>query len=169
MSKLNQKTATMNTIIAVLAARGISYQMGGEKPITDFLTDGDKENVRNTLFSMFRNGEIELSSEATAKYQEDSELKKYVSGLVNNWIRKAPEFNNNGKYVPKNPGSRAGSGDSQVREMKKLLTATQDAKTKSVIQSHIDARLAEIKSTKAVVSVDASKLPESLRHLVKGE
>ena len=50
--------------------------------------------------------------------------------------------------------------------MKKLLSATTDQTTKSVIQSAINDRLAEIKPS-SVVEIDTSKLPESLRHLVK--
>jgi hypothetical protein len=169
MSKLNQKNAVMNTIIAVLAARGINYELGGSKPVSEFLTDADKETVRNTLFSMFRKEEIELSAEAAAKYTEDSKLKGYVSSLVNNWVRKGEDFNGGAKYAAKNPGSRQGQGDQEVREMKKLLGLTSDAAIKAQIQSEIDRRLGEIKATKTTVTIDSSKLPESLRHLVKAE
>ena len=167
MSKLNQRSATIQVILATLTARSYSYELNGSTSISSVLTDSDKENVRNTLFSMFRNGQVELSSDASDKFSDDSKLKAYISGLVNNWIRKAPEFNGGMKYQAKNPGSRQGSGDQQVREMKKLLSATQDPTTKAVIQSEIEKRLGEIKVTKAAVEIDSSKLPESLRHLVK--
>lgn len=157
---MNQRKATVSTILAVLEEAGINYELGGTTPVSEVLEDKHKSDVRNALFTMFRAGEVEMSDEAKIKYRDDSALKSYISGLVNNWIRKAPEFNNGGKYVPKNPGSRAGSGDEQIKEMKKLLNATQDPKAKAQIQEAIEARQAELKPT---VEVDYSKLPEELK------
>lgn len=167
MSKVSQKTAVINTIMSTLNERGASYELGSSTPVSSVLTDADKTNIRNTLFSMFRNGEVEVSEEASKKFSEDSELKTYISGLVNNWVRKSTDLNGGSKYQAKNPGSRQGSGDDQIKEMKKLLSATSDAEQKSMIQGAIDSRLAEIKASKNVVEIDSSKLPESLRHLVK--
>lgn len=167
MSKVNQRTAVINVVIATLSARGVNYELNGSTPVSSHLTEKDKENVRETLFTMFRGGQIELSAEASEKFSDDAKLKTYISGLVNNWLRKAPELNAGMKYQAKAPGSRAGAGDVQVREMKKLLNATQDEATKTVIQSEIDARLGEIKAAKNKVEIDINKLPESLRGLVK--
>ena len=163
---MNQRTATCNTILSVLSARGVTYELNGPTPIADVLTDKDKETIRDVLFAGFRKGEIEMSADSKAKYAEDKELKKYVSGLANNWIRKAPEFNNDQAYQAKNPGSRAGSQDEQVKNMKALLSQTTDPTHRKMIQDALDARIAEIKPSK-VVEVDFSKIPESLRHLAK--
>lgn len=163
---MNQRFATVSTLLAVLNNRGVKYELNGPTPISEVLSETDKKQVRDFIFAGFRKGEIEMSEEGKAKHTEDAKLKAYVSGLVNNWIRKAPEFNNGGKYVAKNPGSRQGSGDSQVREMKKLLSQTEDPTTKSVIQQHINDRVAELKPANST-PIDASKLPESLRHLAK--
>jgi hypothetical protein len=159
-TKMNQRKATCSTIIAVLEERGVSYELNSSTPISEVLSDADKKSIRDALFSMFRNDQVEMSDEAKVKYTDDSDLKSYISGLVNNWIRKAPEFNNGGKYVPKNPGSRAGSGDEQIKEMKKLFGATTDESIKATIKAAIDARIAELKPT---VEVDYSKLPEELK------
>lgn len=161
---MNQRNATVSTIIACLKDAGISYELNGATPVSEVLNSDIKAKVRDTLFAMFRDGKVDMSADAQGKYSDDNQLKTYISGLVNNWIRKAPEFNNGGKYVPKNPGSRAGSGDEQIKEMKKLLASTQDQDVKDQIQEAIDARMAEIKPR---VEIDHSKLPESLRHLVK--
>src|SRR6478609_5996631 len=163
---MNQKTAVVNTILSVLSERGETYKLGGEVIVDDVLTETDRAKVRELIFAGFRKGEIQMDSESAKKYTDDSELKKYVSGLVNNWIRKCKDFNNGKDYVAKNPGGRAGSGDAQIREMKKLLGQTTNEEHKKLIQSQIDARLATIKPAKDT-SVDASKLPENLRHLVK--
>jgi hypothetical protein len=167
MSKLSQKSAVIQVTLATLSARGVSYELNGSTPISSVLTDADKSTIRNTLFSMFRKGEIEMKAEAFAKSSDDAYLKNYVSGLLNNWVRKEPEFNCGSKYQAKNPGSRQGSGDQQIREMKKLLSVTSDEKTRSVIQAEIDSRVSELKAAKNTVQIDTSKLPESLRHLAK--
>jgi hypothetical protein len=159
---MNQREATVNCILSVLEERGINYELNGSTPISDVLTSDDKKQVRTILFTMFQQGKIEFKDKSRlsdSKYMND-----YISGLVNNWIRKAPEFNSNTKYQAANPGSRQGIQDEQVREMKKLLATVADQATRDVIQSHIDARLAEIKPK---VQVDLSLIPESLRHLVK--
>ena len=161
MSKMNQRKATCSTVLAVLEERGVNYELNGVTTVSEVLTEADKKAVRDTLFSMFRGNQVEMSDEAKIKYEDDKALKSYISGLVNNWIRKAPEFNNNQAYVAKNPGSRAGSGDVQIKEMKKLLNVTKDETAKKEIQSCIDARIQEIKPVET--NIDFDKIPESLR------
>jgi hypothetical protein len=163
---MNQRTAVCNALIAVLADRGVEYELGGETPIKSVLSKKDLETVNALIFAGFRKGEIEMSADAKSKYSDDKKMETYVSSLINNWVRKAPEFNNDSVYAAKNPGSRKGSGDEQVKTMKALLGQTTDAGHRQLIQAEIDKRIAEIKPT-ASVEIDASKLPESLRHLAK--
>lgn len=164
---MNQRHATVSTILSTIKSHGIEYVLNGATPVSDMLTDKMKEEIRSELFAMFRNGSISYSEDFKSKVADDTELKKYISGLVNNWIRKAPEFNNGSKYEAKNPGSRAGSGDEQVKEMKKLLSVTTDAKARAIIQDTIDKRLASLAAEKKSVEINVDALPESLRHLVK--
>ena len=163
---MNQRNATVGTILAVLKERGVDYKLNGETPISEVFTDSDKTKVRDLLVTGFRKGEIEMADDSKAKYKEDKALKQYVIGLINNWVRKAPEFNGGQTYAPKNPGSRAGSGDEQIVEMKKLLSQTSDPTAKATVQAAIDARKAELAQQNAPV-IDVSKLPENLRHLAK--
>lgn len=159
----SQREATVNAILSVLEERGVSYELGGSTNVSDVLTSDDKKKVQTILSSGFTKGEIQMSAEATSKYVGNtSEMNKYVSGLINNWIRKFPDFNAGSKYEAKNPGSRAGTGDEQVKEMRKLLKVTTDAEAKVAIQSAIDSRLAEIKpETKVTVNMDV--IPAELR------
>lgn len=165
---MNQRHATVSTILSTIKSHGIEYVLNGATPVSDVLTDKMKEEIRSELFTMFRNGSISYREDFKSKVADDTELKKYISGLVNNWIRKAPEFNNGSKYEAKNPGSRAGSGDEQVKEMKKLLSVTTDAKARAIIQDTIDKRLASLAAEKKSVEINVDALPESLRHLVNG-
>ena len=75
------------------------------------------------------------SEKGKLKNNTEKLMKSYVSGLVNNWIRKYKPFNQGVKYEIKNPGSRKGSGDEQVREMRKLLKTISDVKTRELIEN----------------------------------
>jgi hypothetical protein len=158
--QVSQKQAVRNALLSQLE----DYQLGGEVRITEVLNDDIKKKAREILFEGFRAGTIQYKPEFQSKVNDDQELKKYVSGLLNNWIRKDKDFNCGEVYQAKNPGSRAGSGDEQVREMRKLLKATTDADAKAMIQTAIDERLAEIKPE--VKPINAKAIPEHLRHLV---
>lgn len=163
MTKVNQRTATVNTILSVLNDRGVEYELNGEITISEVLEPTDKTKVREILFTMFRQGQVEYKESFQSKVDDDKELKSYISGLVNNWIRKAKEFNNGQAYKAKNPGSRAGSTDPQVKEMRKLLSVTADPTAKEAIQSALDAKLAEIKASKNEATINVEALPAELR------
>ena len=159
----SQREACVNAILAVLSDRGVEYELGGSVNVSTLLTAEDKKAVQTILVAGFNKSEIDLKDDAKKKYiGNTSELNKYVSGLQNNWIRKFPSFNAGTTYQAKNPGSRAGTGDEQVKEMRKLLKITADSSAKLAIQSAIDSRLAEIKpATEVKVNLDA--IPAELR------
>lgn len=161
---MNQREATVNCILSVLEERNVSYELNSPTPISQVLTSDDKEQVRTILFQMFQEQKIDFKDKS--KLEDTKYMTKYISGLVNNWVSKAPEFNCSNKHQAKNPGSRQGNQDPQIKEMKKLLSSTQDQTTREAIQSHITQRLLEIKPV-ATVTIDASLLPDSLKHLVK--
>lgn len=165
MSKVSQKQAVRNAIFSVLEDRGESFELNGSTAIGDVFNSDDKATAREILFAGFRNAEIEYKESFQSKVDDDAELKKYVSGLLNNWMRKDKELNCGQVYKAKNPGSRAGSQDAEVKEMRKLLKVTTDEASRAMIQEAIDARIAEIKPAKSV-TIDSSALPEHLKHLV---
>ncbi len=123
------------------------------------LTKTQLEQVHEQVVGMFLTGVT-----AHSKSSDEVTIRKYVPGLVNNWLRKDKRLNGGTSYVAKNPGSRSGSGDESIKAMKTLLSITTDADAKAEIQLAIEARQAEIKP-KVALNVDA--LPEALRHLVK--
>jgi len=110
---MNQREATVNCILSVLEERGVEYELNGPTPINEVLTPDDKKNVRSILFTMFRQGKVDFRD--ISKLSDDKYMKDYISGLTNNWIRKAPEFNSNAKYQAANPGSRAGTTMSKLK------------------------------------------------------
>ena len=144
---MNQKEATYQAICNVTGHTGDGVLV---------ISKEQRAQVNMILFEGFRAGTIQLDREFS-----DAELKGYVSGLQSNWIRKDGRLNGGVKYVAANPGSRAGSGDPQLKAMKTLLsTLTTDA-DKSEVQGYIDARIAEITVAKQEV-IDFSALPADL-------
>ena len=128
-------------------------------PPTTEWTSVQKEQVHAQVFMMFKTGVTVHRSNPT-----DGELLKYIPGLVNNWVRKDKRLNGGAKNIPKNPGSRTGSGDEVLRNMKLLLSTQKDPEVRAEIEKHIAERTAKLKPE---VKINIDALPEGLRHLVK--
>ena len=150
MTKLTQKEAVFQAVQNVCGASDEAYAPTKEQ----------RASVNQILFEGFRAGSIELDREYT-----DTELKAYVSGLQSNWLRKDKRLNGNVAYVAKNPGSRVGSTDPQIKAMRLLLATKTDPTEREEIQAFIDKRIFEIKPVKSV-EINVSDLPAELQHLI---
>ena len=155
MSQMSQGDAVVQAVRAVLGE--------GTKFVWDEISQKDKESITETVFAMYKAGMWSVKSN---ELNTDEKIRKYIPGLVNNWVRKSKELNGGGDYVPKRPGSRTGSGDEVLASMKGLraLLASQNKDTKEV-DEEIAKRVAELEAKKRP-AIDVSKLPPSLRHLV---
>lgn len=123
------------------------------------ITTEQRAQVCNIVVEGFKGGKIALG-----QAYEESELKSYVHGLVSNWLRKDIRYNNGVKYTPKNPGSRAGSGDETlkaIRALKSTLTSDHPDYNEVVIAEA--SRLAEITASKQAKSVNFDALPADLQ------
>ena len=159
MSKMNQKEATFNAIVTVLKNAGIEF-VENVTVAKSVMSKEHRAQVNAILFAGFREGKIEIDEPKS----DDSDLKQYVSGLQSNWLNKDKRLNGGVQYAAKNPGSRSGSTDPQVKALKALLAQTQDTEGKAEIQGYLDARLKAIGVSKAKETVvDFSALPEALR------
>jgi hypothetical protein len=135
MSKSTQKEAVFAAVTNVCTQNDDgSYAPSKEQ----------RAQVNMILFEGFRSETIELD-----KSYDDSGLKAYVSGLQSNWLRKDKRLNGNVQYVAKNPGSRTGSTDPQIKAMRLLLSTKSDPAERAEIQSFIDKRVAEVKPAKS--------------------
>lgn len=168
---VNQKEATYNAITTAFENASVSFESGDMAK--DSLTAEMRSEVRDTLFTQFRNGEISYKEEfAQTKLNDDSELKKYIAGLVSNWVKKDKRLNGNIQYKIANPGSRAGQGDETVKALRSLikqLTATGNTDGLAEAKEALMARQAELAAIRATKSspINTDALPEALRHLVK--
>lgn len=148
---MNQKEAVFSAMINVCGTSDGAYTPTKEQ----------RAQVNNILFEGFRAGSISFDG----ALPDDAKLKAYVSGLQSNWLRKDKRLNGNVAYQAKNPGSRAGSTDAQVKAMRLLLATKDKPEERAEIQKFIDARVATLKPTKSVV-IDESAIPEELKHLL---
>lgn len=152
---MNQKQATYIAIVNALTRAGVAFSDGMD--VGPHMRKEVRAAASVELVAGFREGKIELEREF-----DDTELKSYVSGLISNWVRKDKRLNGDTKYVPKNPGSRVGMTDSQLKALKQLLSTKSDPAERAEIQTFIDARVAELGASKAV-AVNYDALPEALK------
>lgn len=148
MSKQSQKEAVYTAVVNVTGFKGEGQCVP---------TKEQRAQICSILIEGFKAGKIELDREYT-----ESELRSYVSGLLSNWLRKDKRLNGGIQYTAKNPGSRTGASDPQLKALKALLTTLTDPSERAEVQGYIDARLKELQAQKVKVEVDFSLLPKEL-------
>jgi hypothetical protein len=132
------------------------------------LTKEQTKNVVEIVTAAIADGGVEFSVGAKAKYQTTDLIRSYTRGMVNNWLRKDTRLNGGGKYVAKNPGSRAGAGDKQLAELKKLRTlVATDPDKLTQVDAAIEARKSALALEKAPkVEINADLIPDELKGLL---
>jgi hypothetical protein len=160
MSKQTQKEAVFQAVTNVITEIGGSL----EGDVSTIMTRELRAQVNQILFEGFRNGTVELAKEFS-----DTDLKAYVSGLQSNWIRKDKRLNGGVGYVAKNPGSRIGSSDPQLKNMKALLSTLEAGTVDFLeVEAHIASRAKELQVSKVKAKViDFSTLPIELARFSK--
>jgi hypothetical protein len=165
--KLNQKEAVFQAAMSVLKDSNLELEPGHS--ITEIVTKDMRSSICEIVSEGFRTGSIEFrdTSSNQTKLQDRAQLSSYVSGLVNNWFRKDKRLNGGNAYVAKNPGSRTGSGDAQLKALKALSKQFHGTEKAALIQVEIDKRTAELAASKAKkVEVDMTQVPEELKSVL---
>lgn len=158
----SQKEAVFSAVTSVLSESGVAFEEGSDA--APLLTRELRAQVTSILVEGFRSGTIALDK----SFEDESALRTYCSGLTSNWLRKDKRLNGGMKYTAKNPGSRVGSSDPQLKAMRVLLSTQEDESKRSEIQSFIDARVASIKaSKKPAKTVNVADLPAELQYLAE--
>lgn len=144
--------------------QAVSNLYSVESGVAVALDKEQRASIIGILVEGFKTGKVNYDGAVP----EESTLRAYCSGLLSNWLRKDTRLNGGEKYQAKNPGSRAGSTDPQVKAMRALLKTKSDPAEVAEIQAFINKRLAEIKpaKTEAAPTINAADLPEELRHLI---
>ena len=154
---MSQKESVFTAVVSVIGEVDgvVNLNKDQRKQVIDCVTDSIQAN------------ETDFSTEARAKYTTRELIKGYVNGMVSNWLRKDTRLNGGEKYVTKNPGSRAGSGDEVLKNLKALKATLSDAAHISAVDEEIEKRTTELAQAKAkTVVIDINKIPEELRHLI---
>lgn len=156
---VSQKNGVFNAVCEVLGAN--SFDAAVE------LSADQKKAVIEMVTTGLVSGEITFSDEARAKYDTEEKVRKeYTGGLVNNWLRKDTRLNGGEKYEAKNPGSRAGSSDPVIKELRKLRSTLTDPTQIAAVDGEIETRMAKLQAEKVKkVEINVDLLPEDLRHL----
>lgn len=158
MTKMNQKEAVFAAVTTVMNQAGIEF-VEGTTVVKSVFSKEHRAQVNAILFEGFRAGRIEIDAE-----KSDSDLKSYVSGLQSNWLNKDKRLNGGIQYAAKNPGSRAGVTDPQVKALRGLLAQAESEEEKAEIQGYLDARLEAIgQGKKKTVQVNFDDLPPELK------
>ncbi len=166
MKVFSQKDAVVNVCIEFVQEKyNIEFEMNGEATMKSLLTPEDKKEIRSIIFEMSRNNEIAYKESFDLANKTDVQLNKYVSGLVDNHIRKTKEFNNGDVYKIKNPGSRAHQSDDQLKNLKILSGQYQDnpEALAEITQAILDRKAVIAASKAKTVTINIDKLPEHLR------
>lgn len=160
--KVNQRQAVYNAVKSVFTENNLEFYDGVDAK--SVMTKEHRAQVNAILCVGFISGQIELKdTEANrSKLTNDSLLKEYVSGLQSNWLNKDTRLNGGVDHEIKNPGSRTGTTDPQIKALKALLSTLTKESDRAEIQTLIDARIATLKPTKETV-IDFSALPEDIR------
>lgn len=158
---ISQKDGVYNAVVAFCEDSGIEFEDGMKM---EFGKDA-RASIVEMLVGATEAGELEVKSAAA-----QANLSSYWNGTLSNWLRKDKRLNGNTKHVIKDPGSRAGVGDPELKELKKLLiqvTATGNEEHIAAVNDAIEGRKTILAASKVKdVEVDFEKIPEALRHLV---
>ena len=163
---MTQKEAVYQAVTTILEENGIKFEDGQDARAV--LTTEFRAQVKEILVQSFMAGAIELD---VTKRGDEKYIKSYVPGLITNHLNKDKRLNGNTKYETKNPGSRFGSGDDQLKALKALrttLTASNaSAQEIAEIDEHIDIRVKALQANKPVkvktVKVNFADLPADLQ------
>lgn len=87
--KMSQKDAVYNFVVEVVNG-SVEYGqvLTKEKKLKELVTKEVRKAVRQKLFTAVKSSQIRMS-----KDMDESKLKKYCSGLINNWLNKDERFN----------------------------------------------------------------------------
>jgi hypothetical protein len=85
----------------------------------------------------------------------------YVKGMVNNWIRKAPELNDGVKYTPK-----YSKGPQKSETLRALEELSRQHPDNEEVQTALADQIAKEVKVKTEKKINVDALPEHLRNLV---
>ena len=163
---LTQREGVYVSTMNVLAEASINFDDGQAGGVEAVVTKELRARIISVVTTSIMSGEVVMSDEGRAKYDSEKKMSTYVNGLVSNWFHKDLRLNGNAKHQIKNPGSRAGAGDEQLKALKALRSAKSDDQVAlTQIDNAIAERKAELNQKKApqITEEVLALIPASLR------
>lgn len=168
---MKQREAVYQVTTEVLASKGIEF-MPTVTDVRDLANSDIRSEITSKIVTLFQEGQVEFKSTESnqEKLSDPKKLRSYVTGLITNWFNKDPQLNGGAKYEAKNPGSRQGSGDPQMKELrllrKQLVANGSSPDSIARVDQAIADRAAELKAESAPSpTVNPDNLPDFLRDL----
>lgn len=126
---MKQKDAVINEVVKVLAADGITFNVGVDRA-TSLLTPQQIAKVRASVTEAIINGTVVYSQDVS----DANRVAKYVAGMVSHHLRKAKELNGgeavkftNGESVHVKTVAKAVS-HKKLKKLKNVESLPQDLK-----------------------------------------
>ena len=162
---IKQSEAVVNAVQDTLGDNFVTH----ETVAKDVLTNDQLTSIVDTITQGIMDGEI-----AYGKNLDEKDVKKYVSSMVNNHLRKSKKLNGGTTHKPTKEGTKR---DEQLKALNQLLKTSsyeEGSEEHNAILKSIQERKQELAekraSTRVVskhVSVDVSSLPDDLKHLAE--
>lgn len=159
--------ATSQKDAVIAAVKSVVGEIPAGTAMKGALSKDQLSTVQETVFNGIMDGSIDYSKDKT-----DAKLvRKYVNGMVDNYLRKAKELNGGNKYVAV---SNRTPKDAQLAELKKLASTMQNDPEKlasvnaAIAEREASLRAAKVSSRKAKTApakIDATILPDELKDL----
>lgn len=92
--KITQREAVYLTVVQVLGNRFEE----GKTPVLQIMKNIECDYIKETLFVMFKSGAVTCHNQMLL--DDDDDLKSYIKGLLNNWLRKDTRLNGGRSYTP---------------------------------------------------------------------
>lgn len=123
-----------------------------------------KEELVQLMTESLENGEWTIKSE-----KANENVTQYINSVIANFFRRDTRLNGGTEYVAVNPGSKTGSRDPKIKNMK-LLLATQEEGSEAYdkIKAKIEFLLEEARELKASKEIDATVLDPEFQAMIPG-
>jgi hypothetical protein len=150
---VSQRDIVFTATTTVFAKHKVSFTES-QTVAKDVCTSDLRKEITQSVMAAFKAKQVDFKdTEANQKKMAlDSELSKYVSGLITNWFNKDSRLNGGqGASKTVSKGGNRGSSDPEIKRLRNLhktLVAAGKTSEASVVESEIAQRLQAVKASK---------------------
>ena len=158
-----QVQAVINAVTTVLGSEFTPSSTN----VLNVITKEQKAEVRENVFNGILSGDVVYNGDTS----DETAVKRYVNGMVDNHLRKSKILNGGSTYKPSGNGTKR---DPQLRELGKLLkTFEPGTEMYANVEQSISTRTTQLHTEKSQqqvanvrASIDTSVLPDNLASML---